>query len=160
MNRRSQLIRVFGRQGEAGLGPVAEGGSERVTSRGYPCPCCGYLAFEEPPGSYDICSICYWEDDVIQLRDPLHAGGANRHSLVESQRNYEAFGACEERLRPYVRQPTEHDIRDAGWRVIDLELDDLERALPGGGWERPWPGDPTLLYWWQPTFWRKGSVSP
>lgn len=23
----------------------------------YPCPCCGYLVFEEGPGSYDICPI-------------------------------------------------------------------------------------------------------
>jgi len=31
----------------------------------YPCPCCGYLVFTEPPGSYDICSICFWEDDPV-----------------------------------------------------------------------------------------------
>jgi hypothetical protein len=34
----------------------------------YPCPCCGYLMFYEGPGSYDICKICFWEDDLSQLR--------------------------------------------------------------------------------------------
>ncbi len=37
----------------------------------YPCPCCGYLVFTEPPGSYTICPICFWEDDISQLRFPL-----------------------------------------------------------------------------------------
>ena len=28
----------------------------------YACPCCGYPGLGEP-GGFDICSICYWEDD-------------------------------------------------------------------------------------------------
>ncbi|HEY5908286.1 MAG TPA: CPCC family cysteine-rich protein, partial [Vicinamibacteria bacterium] len=43
----------------------------------YPCPCCGYLMFKESPGSHDICKICFWEDDIVQLRDPHFSGGAN-----------------------------------------------------------------------------------
>ena len=34
----------------------------------YPCPGCGYLVFDEPPGSYEICPICFGEDDLAQLR--------------------------------------------------------------------------------------------
>ncbi|WP_208025565.1 CPCC family cysteine-rich protein [Niastella caeni] len=31
------------------------------------CPCCGYKTFKhEPNGSYDICLVCYWENDPIQ----------------------------------------------------------------------------------------------
>ncbi|WP_248129036.1 CPCC family cysteine-rich protein [Pseudomonas sp. W2Aug9] len=26
----------------------------------FTCPCCGYAVFEEHPGSYDICPICFW----------------------------------------------------------------------------------------------------
>lgn len=44
----------------------------------FACPCCGYKTFiEEPNGSYDICQVCSWEDDPIQLADPNYEGGAN-----------------------------------------------------------------------------------
>lgn len=45
----------------------------------YTCPWGGYQTItEEPPGTYDICRICYWEDDGGQFRDPDYEGGANR----------------------------------------------------------------------------------
>lgn len=48
----------------------------------YPCPCCGYLVFDESPGSYEICPICFWEDDLSQLRFPRMSVGANRVSFL------------------------------------------------------------------------------
>ena len=34
----------------------------------YACPCCSYYTFEEKPsGTYYICPVCYWEDDIVQL---------------------------------------------------------------------------------------------
>ncbi len=51
----------------------------------FPCPGCGFLVFDEPPGSYDICPICGWEDDGVQLEAPGYAGGANHDSLYEHQ---------------------------------------------------------------------------
>jgi hypothetical protein len=50
-----------------------------------PCPVCGFIVFSGPPGSYDICPVCGWEDDPVQLVHPLLQGGANRKSLAESQ---------------------------------------------------------------------------
>lgn len=50
-----------------------------------PCPCCGNQVFSEC-GSYEICPVCHWEDDPIQLRDPDYAGGENAISL-NSARN-------------------------------------------------------------------------
>jgi hypothetical protein len=52
----------------------------------YPCPACGFEVFDEPPGSYDICPVCGWEDDGVQLRFPAMAGGANKDSLCARQR--------------------------------------------------------------------------
>ncbi|MDQ0194587.1 rubrerythrin [Paenibacillus wynnii] len=42
----------------------------------FTCPCCGYKTLdEEPPGTYDICKICFWEDDGVQFDDPdMQAG--------------------------------------------------------------------------------------
>jgi hypothetical protein len=51
----------------------------------YTCPCCGFLAYDEPPGSYVICDYCGWEDDGVQLANPCSGGGANRESLCEAQ---------------------------------------------------------------------------
>ncbi|WP_255989182.1 CPCC family cysteine-rich protein [Chitinolyticbacter albus] len=50
-----------------------------------PCPCCGFLTFEEAYGSYSICPVCDWEDDGLQLANPVAAGGANHRSLAQAQ---------------------------------------------------------------------------
>src|SRR5438045_4005235 len=50
----------------------------------YPCPCCGHLVFADPPGSSDICMICFWEDDATQLRYPDLADETNVMSLTEA----------------------------------------------------------------------------
>ena len=119
----------------------------------FPCPCCGYLTLDGPPGSHCICDLCFWEDDDIQLRWPDWAGGANRPSLVEAQRAYLEIGAVAPRLLPYVRAVAADDPREVGWRTIDLRVDFFE---PRGAQRRPWPDDRTVLYWWRPTFWHAG----
>ncbi len=118
----------------------------------YPCPCCGHLVFDEGPGSYDICPVCFWEDDNVQLRWPDWAAGANKPSLVDGQRNFIEFGVAEERLRGHVRLPRDDQPREKGWRLIDFSRDSFE---PRGMSERPWPDELSVLYWWRPTFWRR-----
>lgn len=119
--------------------------------RVFPCPCCGHLVFDEPPGSYNICPICFWEDDNIQLRWPDWAGGANAPSLIEGQRNVAVMGAMEHGFTGIVRGASDDEAREDGWRPVDLQLDSFE---PKGVSEAPWPQDLTVLYWWRPTFWR------
>jgi hypothetical protein len=55
-------------------------------AEGFPCPSCGFEVFSEPPGSFEICEICGWEDDHVQLRFPALAGGANKLSLHSAAR--------------------------------------------------------------------------
>ncbi|RJQ76067.1 CPCC family cysteine-rich protein [Amycolatopsis panacis] len=108
----------------------------------YPCPCCGYLVHGEPPGSYAICPVCDWEDDLVQLRWPTYAPGANRSSLVEAQLAVTVTSAgCLYRREPH-------------WRPIDLRRDgfDEDEVLRG-----PWPDDRTTLYWWRSGYWKRGS---
>lgn len=70
----------------------------------YRCQCCGYLTLEDPVnGSYEICSVCFWENDEVQNDDPSYAGGANEPSLMEARRNFERWGAVEPRFLPFVR---------------------------------------------------------
>ncbi len=51
----------------------------------HPCPACGFSVFCEPYGSYELCPVCNWEDDGVQLANPCSAGGANGESLHEAQ---------------------------------------------------------------------------
>ncbi|MFE4205873.1 CPCC family cysteine-rich protein [Streptomyces goshikiensis] len=45
------------------------------------------------------------EGDGVQLRRPTMDGGANKVSLIEAQRKYQDFGACDRHGRQHVRQP-------------------------------------------------------
>nr|WP_227467119.1 CPCC family cysteine-rich protein [Nocardioides lijunqiniae] len=122
-----------------------------LVSTAHPCACCGHVVFNEPPGSYEICPVCFWEDDAVQLRWPTYEGGANGPSLIDSQRAYATDGAMECRFTDIVRPPTEGEPLDPNWRPIDPESDSFE-----GSDERQadWPADLTTLYWWRATFWR------
>jgi hypothetical protein len=111
--------------------------------------------FGDTPGSFDICPICFWEDDIVQLAFPDMTGGANRCSLIEGQRNFVAFGVCERRLKPNVRAPAESDARDRNWRPLETERDHYlrwetqeDRQL----WQSVKESEP-CLYYWKPEFW-------
>jgi Cysteine-rich CPCC len=83
------------------------------------CPCCGYKSLKtEYYGSYSICPICFWEDDQIQLEDPTYAGGANKLSLIDCQKNYIKFGACEWDMKHYVRPPYPDEVKDENWKPL------------------------------------------
>jgi cysteine-rich CPCC protein len=76
----------------------------------YSCRCCGFLTLTEAPhGSYEICPVCFWEDDPVQDRDPEYAGGANVPSLNTARENFHAYGAVERRLLQYVRPPRDDE---------------------------------------------------
>ena len=78
----------------------------------YPCPCCDNLTLpEEPPGTFQICEVCFWEDDNVQFDDPSYWGGANVMSLTEARRAYQLIGAKEERFLKFVRQPHANEIQ-------------------------------------------------
>jgi hypothetical protein len=116
----------------------------------YPCPCCGHIVHAQPPGSYLICPICYWEDDGVQLRWPDYSGGANRPSLIEAQEHYARCGANSPDEVGSVRLPSPDEPVEPGWRMIDPAQDTFE---PNGQANNPWPRDTTVLYYWRRTFW-------
>ena len=74
------------------------------------CACCGCYTLEEPEGGYEICPVCFWEDDAVQNNAPEFSGGANKVCLREAQENYENFGACTESAVPFVREPDAEEI--------------------------------------------------
>ena len=84
-----------------------------VQIKKYPCPCCGYLTFSVMPGgTFDICPVCYWEDDDLSIEDPNTVYDINKVSLNEARVNYKSIGACREEDVLYVRKPYEYEIPD------------------------------------------------
>ena len=115
----------------------------------FPCPCCGHLVFDEPPGSYDICPVCFWEDDISQLRWPDSSGGANRPSLIEAQRNVRRWGTIEERFVADVRRPSPSEPLDAAWRPFDPDLDEIEPRVNGHDYGTSYASDPMSYFYWR-----------
>lgn len=110
----------------------------------FPCPCCGYVVFRQPPGSYDICPICGWEDDLSQLRFPT-TSGANA-PLVDCQREYACHHAED---RTATGQGELGYVRDPQWRPIDPTVDRVELPRDGTDYGLTYAADPTAYYYWR-----------
>ena len=58
-----------------------------MENKKFVCVCCGYYTLEsEDPLSYDICPVCFWEQDPIQQNNPNFTGGANTVSLNQAKK--------------------------------------------------------------------------
>lgn len=64
-----------------------------------PCPCCGYRTLPGK-GDYDICPVCFWEDDGT--KDPAAYSAPNHMTLAEGQKNFERYGACSPDMKAHV----------------------------------------------------------
>jgi hypothetical protein len=55
------------------------------------CPCCSYKTLTRR-GHYDICPVCFWEDDGGN--DMSRYSSPNHMTLEEARGNFVRFGAC------------------------------------------------------------------
>jgi len=53
------------------------------------CPVCGEYEFEKR-SDYDVCDVCGWENDGLQMKNPDYRGGANAESLNEAKAEWES----------------------------------------------------------------------
>jgi len=91
----------------------------------YPCPCCGHLTVSEPPpGTFEICPVCFWEDDSVQANDPEFVGGANSVSLKKAKENFARLGASDERHIKDVREPLPEELPAEVSRSSTTEFQD------------------------------------
>ncbi|MFB9215669.1 CPCC family cysteine-rich protein [Vibrio sinaloensis] len=82
---------------------------EQAKNTLYACPCCGYATIGEP-AEYEICEICFWEDDGQDDPDSENfLGGPNGVSLNEARFNFLVFGAAEQKDLRHCREPSESD---------------------------------------------------
>ena len=75
------------------------------------CPCCGCKTVSERT-AFEICEVCFWEDDGQDDGDAdENRGGPNGSlSLTEARANYLRFGACEESMVENVRPPRPEEL--------------------------------------------------
>jgi len=75
------------------------------------CPCCGYRTLSERT-VFEICEVCFWEDDGQDDGDADECrGGPNGSlSLSAARANYLRFGACEESMVGNVRPPRPEEL--------------------------------------------------
>jgi len=77
------------------------------------CPCCGFKTNGER-GSYEICAVCFWEDDGQDDHnaDEVLGGPNGDLSLTVARANYRAFGASRKQDLPHVRPPLPKEMPD------------------------------------------------
>ncbi|MAK61658.1 MAG: hypothetical protein CMK09_11820 [Ponticaulis sp.] len=58
-----------------------------------PCPCCGFETLSER-GEYEICRVCWWEDDGQNdtNADQILGGPNGRYSLTDARNNFRDHG--------------------------------------------------------------------
>jgi hypothetical protein len=70
------------------------------------CPCCGCRTLRER-GAFEMCPVCWWEDDGQGDADAdVVRGGPNGElSLSKARMNYLDFGASDRAFIGSVRRP-------------------------------------------------------
>ncbi len=113
-------------------------------AKAYPCPCCGYKTItKKPPGSYEICPICFWEDSTPDGSARFYT--SNKITLIQAQRNFLSFGACAREWLTDVRPPTEEERRESDWQPIELRVHKQGHELL----DRFNPSDTGLWHWFR-----------
>jgi len=80
-------------------------------TQAYRCPCCGYLTLHGR-GGYEICTVCFWEDDGQDDHDADEIrGGPNKDfSLTMARDNFKKIGVWHPQYRDNVRAPLPHEL--------------------------------------------------
>jgi hypothetical protein len=63
------------------------------------CRCCEYHTIRER-GHYEICPVCFWEDDGMQALDRM--SGPNHMTLQQARDNLARIGACDEQALRHI----------------------------------------------------------
>ena len=77
----------------------------------YRCPCCHFRTLYGRAG-YEICPVCYWEDDGQDDHDAdeVRGGPNGKRSLTEARNNFKTLGASDHLFIKSVRKPLEDEL--------------------------------------------------
>jgi len=73
------------------------------------CEVCGYITVSHP---YDICTVCFWEQEMLDESEYDKAtGGPNSDlSVIQARQKFGKIGAVNERLLQFVVPPEAGEI--------------------------------------------------
>ena len=105
-----------------------------MTAPRYTCPCCGFRTLTGP-GNYDLCPVCFWEDDGMHDNDAASVEGPNGITLAEGQRLYQRYGSSALHCLSKARPPATEEPRDPDWQPQPRpqDEDDTQYFLPDVG---------------------------
>lgn len=83
----------------------------------FACPCCDYLTLPER-GMYEICEVCFWEDDGVQ--NPEDYSMPNHMFLVQGQDHFLKLGACDERAVSFVKKEAKLRYKKQDYSKLNL----------------------------------------
>ena len=92
---------------ESSSRPFSNVSKARSTDRSlHACPCCGSRTLLER-GGYELCPVCYWEDDGQDSHDAdeIRGGPNGELSLTRARENYRQIGASDPKFLNAVRKP-------------------------------------------------------
>lgn len=92
----------------------------------YPCPCCGYRTLPALD-AYDLCPVCFWEDDGMHSEDSASLDGPNGMTLTEGQRLFLRYGSSALHCLGHVRAPRPGEERALDWTPVPRPADEDER---------------------------------
>ena len=100
-----------------------------------PCPCCGRRTLDER-GGYDICRVCWWEDDGQDNSEAdLVWGGPNSDlSLTQARANVLLRGIFDPRRTDLRKSQDPAATYEAG-RIFVFAADRSAIMEPSTGWQ-------------------------
>lgn len=80
-------------------------------TKAYRCPCCRFKTLFGR-AAFEICKVCFWEDDGQDDQDAdIVRGGPNDSLSLRRERvNVAEFGACEGRSVSNIRKPLPDEL--------------------------------------------------
>ena len=80
----------------------------------YACPCCRFITLLER-GAFELCPVCFWEDDGQDEcdADRVRGGPNGGLSLQAARANYSELGACAPDFVKKVRPPRGDELPPA-----------------------------------------------
>lgn len=97
------------------------------------CPCCGLRTLANR-GDYDICPVCWWEDNGQDNQHSTEYSGLNRCSLKQGRINYIQTGIFDPNrgdLRT-IQSPAEQYVREREFVITDGTILEI-----GANWSEP-----------------------